>query len=124
MSITMKIFPERKLGVIKGRGEVSAEEMIRGDLELYNHPDWRNGFNILCDFTEIDQIHLAQVDISRLIESNKIHNPLFNQSKLAVAAAKDLVFGLARMWDTLADDLTMKRAVFRSVDEAMEWLEG
>lgn len=123
MPVTIKIDTNRKIAVIKATGLVTGDEMLAGDRELYSHPDWRNGYGVLADFTEVERLELPNDAVARLVTSNLRNNHLFDRSKMAVAAGKDLVFGLARMWDILAEDLTMQRGIFRDVDSAMDWLK-
>ena len=46
------------------------------------------------------------------------------EGKLAVIAPRDLLFGMARMYEMLRDDSPVEVRVFRERDEAESWLAG
>jgi hypothetical protein len=44
--------------------------------------------------------------------------------KVAIAAPQDLAYGLARMYEAYTGELPTELKVFRSKDEALDWLKG
>jgi len=108
-----------------GSGVVTADEILDAKGALLDQETRlrriRHAMVLLADVTDLrvttDEIRqLARID-ERLakVTSNVV---------VAVVAANDLTFGLARMWEVLADSTGWKTAVFRTRSEAETWLRA
>ncbi len=122
MPIIYRIFPDRKLAYIRAWGEVTAEEIVTEGARMFAEPEWENGFNILCDYREISEFDLDREDVEEIVASDKRNEPLLDESRCAVVATDNLVFGISRMWEILSHDTRLTNMVFRDMDEAMAWL--
>ncbi len=91
--------------------------------KLFAETEWQNGFNVLCDYRKITEFHLDTEDIRTVVDQDKKHEYLFDQSKCAIVGKNDLIFGYARMWEIFSQDTDIDIMVFRDINEAIIWLE-
>jgi hypothetical protein len=75
----------------------------------------------LWDVRELDFSNIDRSFEERLIDIRKKF-PERGSARNAVVVAHDLGFGMARMYEALADDLPLQFRVFRSFTEAEDWL--
>ena len=122
MPLTYKIVPEHNCAYIKVWGEVSVDEIMTEGAKMFAETEWKNGFNILCDYREITDFDLDRKDIEKVINQDRQHEPIFDKSKCAIVANADLVYGFSRMWEILSGDIELTRMVFRDINDAQKWL--
>ena len=77
----------------------------------------------LSDYSAVTEVDVSNASIQALaelcIQASKI-NPY---PVVAIVAPSDLAFGLARMTETLISETYWKTEVFRSRQEAVEWIK-
>ena len=122
MPVDYKIVADQKIAYVKAWGKVTADEILIQGARLFAENAWENGFRILCDYRKITEFNISNEDVRRIVDQDKQHEPLFDQSKCAVVAVDNLVFGLLRMWESLSYDNRLLKMIFRDMDEALEWL--
>ena len=67
-------------------------------------------------------VNISQQDIASLVQFATLHEP--KNINAALVAAGHLEFGLVRMFDSRANTtLPQNRAVFRSLEEAEQWMD-
>lgn len=125
MPILYEIDRQRRLVTASPHGRVSDAEMFKYQREVWSRPDVQ-GFDELIDLgkvTEIEFISASRVmDLAELagqMDTSGLH------SRLAIVAASDLFFGLARMYQSqreMATDGRKEVRVFRDRKAAEEWL--
>lgn len=73
------------------------------------------------DFSSIDRNFVEQVTLIR-----KDINRVRKNAKLGMVVDSDLAFGMTRMYQILSEmeDLTQEVQIFKSIEEAKEWLSG
>jgi hypothetical protein len=77
---------------------------------------------ILYDFTDVTGVHVGHDVIAPLVELNR-RTAAFSQGCLgAIVAPNELIFGMARNWQTLTAAFGWKSQVFHQRDEAISWL--
>ena len=122
MTIRYRFFPEQRLVIIRASGAVSPEELVETDARILSDPSWVNGFDILCDYRELE-IPIADLEgIEKLVEHDAENAHIQDRSRAAVVAPRDVVFAFSRMWETLSREGGLTGAVFRTMAEAVEWL--
>ncbi len=122
MPIQYRIFPGHKVAYIKAWGKLTIDEILTEGAKMFAETEWKNGFNILCDYQEVTGFNPTYDDIRKIVNQDKHHEPLFNNSKCAVVAKTDLVFGLSRMWEILSENTNLEKMVFRDIHQAKDWL--
>ena len=82
--------------------------------------------NVLWDLAEANISALSAADIQMVAEHTAARAHSRTEGKTALVAPKDIGFGLSRMFQVFADlaDHEGDVKVFRTRDEAMEWLDA
>ena len=82
--------------------------------------------NILWDLSGSDLSELTSDHLRQIISVAKQYAHLRERGKTALYATVPLGFGIARMYEILAEanQVPIPNRVFRSIDEAMAWLES
>ena len=96
-----------------------------GDLAdaMFAYEEWKPGTPVLHDHTDLNSGPLTVDDIRGIAQLCADRRAQFGAGKLAVVVARDLEFGLARMWAVFAEDKwDVVSKVFRSREEAIAWL--
>ena len=81
--------------------------------------------NALWDFRKGSMAQLLSGDLERIADNAVLHSEKRAGGKTAIVVSRDLEYGLARVLDTLRDirKLPYQIEVFRSVEEANQWLD-
>ncbi|KPJ99887.1 MAG: hypothetical protein AMJ60_03465 [Desulfobacterales bacterium SG8_35] len=122
MSHSIKIDKERKLARITASGKVNVLELKAIFIETVRHEDWQSGFNMLCDYSKIEDFDVTPRDIEEITHWQTSIDPLIGKGRCAVVASKDSVFGMSRMWEILSSDSSQQICVFRQMNNAVLWL--
>jgi hypothetical protein len=93
--------------------------------ETLEHPSWRPGMNLLADLRELDTRDLSGDDVRTVAALYRRASERLGNGRCAVVISTPASFGLARMWELYSKDaINLRVGVFRSIDEAREWLES
>ena len=112
---------KRKIAHIRMSGALSSEEILGAFDAAVSDDRYRDGMGRLWDLREADLSSLdAQIIVSMAQYSLK-YPPGVNDAKVAFVTARDLEFGLSRMFELSSKANTPIR-VFREMREAEEWL--
>jgi hypothetical protein len=114
----------RRLVIATGRGTLTDQEVFGYQHEVWSHADVA-GYDELVDMRGVEHIALpSAASIRELAEfSAKMDTPI--RSKFAIVASDNLAYVLGRMYDAyrwLDDRSTKQVDVFRTMEEALEWL--
>ncbi|MBU0768680.1 MAG: hypothetical protein KJ687_06290 [Proteobacteria bacterium] len=126
MTITSQIDQSGQLTTHIATGEISSTDIIRVIESFYKENPTKN---IIWNFRDADTdalLSLSYNELKDIVRFTKQHEALRRSGKTALVVSTDLAFGLGRMYDTLAEieNLSHSVKVFRSMDEAIKWLEG
>ena len=86
MCYLIKIDKERKMAQIKARGSVDILELRRILLETFDHDDWQAGFNMLCDYSEIEKFEVTSEDIDAINDWQTSIDEVIGDGRCAVVA--------------------------------------
>lgn len=92
-------------------------------LEMLDDPEFRPGANVLWDFRGIQAEPPREQDIlmfAAMVRENQARRG--SGYKVAMIVDKDLYYGLIRMYQAYSDELPSDVKIFRSMEEASEWL--
>lgn len=93
--------------------------------DIVRHKRWRQGLNILLDYSRARMEHLTPTDIVSLADLFRSYSDMMADSKLAMVLTSDVNYGLGRMWQAYtASHISCEIGVFRNMDEAKFWLVG
>ena len=102
-----------------GSGVLTLADLLAHQEKLLADPDFSPDFSQLWDLTNITEVELTSKDVHRLAQRS-IFSP---DSRRAILVSRDLVFGLARMFEIYRDILGENGIrVFRNLDDALEWV--
>lgn len=122
MPIEYKIIPDQKIAYIRAWGKITVDEILSEGARMFGEPEWENGTNILCDYSEITDFSIDTRDIEKVVRQDKKNDPIIGKCKCAVVAKDDYVFGFSRMWEILSMDTELTSMVFRNLKDALRWL--
>ncbi len=123
MAYTFEINPRTRRVDVRVKGRDTAADLTRRVQEITGDPLWSPGFDILVDTCEVNEFDFSTSDIQDIARLHEDMNKLIGGGKLAIAAPRDLIYGVGRMWETLAEGRTaLSIRVFRSLEEAETWL--
>jgi len=77
----------------------------------------------LVDYTPVENISLSRDDISTIAEWTNRASKIAPDRIVAVVASEDACFGLSRMWEILSRESSWEKRIFRTRDDAEEWLK-
>jgi hypothetical protein len=117
-------FIEQGAGVcFVGSGIVTAGEIGRAKIALSECEETARRIRFaIVDLQEATQLPLNIDDLRRLAGFDMQLALLIPDAVVAVVAPKDYMFGIARMWEVLAEATGWKISVFRSSGEACKWV--
>jgi hypothetical protein len=106
-------------------GLFNGKELISVHDQLLSSPDLLKPVKYaLVDEVGVESIDIAIADLQQIAEQDKQLKDLFiPHLPVAIAATRDLQYGLARMWEVLAADTGWEVMVFRTLPEAAGWIQ-
>jgi hypothetical protein len=123
MPITYRTHPEHNLITLEHTGKIPDEEFLAFYKRLYQSDRSLASMNHLVDLREADSSPRSSDVLHQFADFMKSSfESLTTRPKVAVVAPRDLSFGLARMYEALADAVPWDFTVFRAIDEALTWL--
>jgi hypothetical protein len=120
--ITHEIHGEQDLTVHTCRGRVTTKDLISAIRTLYDSAPTPHH---LWDLTEADISHIAGREVREIAEFPTRYVPARVGGKTAIVCPSAAAFGLARMYEALAESVGQKATIraFRSLAEASAWLD-
>ncbi|RPH37899.1 MAG: hypothetical protein EHM86_05360 [Desulfobulbaceae bacterium] len=105
---------------------------IAGDFRIKTLQDLLDQFyqsqytaNLALDFSEAKSPDISRDDLDEILAHAKKYAHLRSSGKTAFIVPSDINFGLARMYETVAEirKHTILHNVFRTFEEAIKWFE-
>jgi len=123
MPLSKRVYKQLELTVFIVSGELTFDEQIRALREYYEGEPTRNA---IWDFRAITGSRITSEELRQIIAFTKWYEDRRPGGKTALVASTQLDFGLGRMSHALAEreGLPWQIRVFRSIEEALEWIEG
>ena len=103
---------------------VSGQELLDAKAEFFGHRFETAARYCLCDFTDASRFDIPSKDVDRLVEQDRAEIARHPHLLEVVIAPQNLVYGLARMWQSRVNMIRPHTAVVRQLDEAAEWLRA
>ncbi|NOZ38185.1 MAG: hypothetical protein GXP11_09015 [Gammaproteobacteria bacterium] len=87
-------------------------------------PKFKAGMNVLWDFKQgIQTSSFSAEDMRHIVNMTAEHiKQRGAEYKLALLATRDLYFGLSRMFEAYGDEIPIEIHAFRTMEEALDWL--
>ena len=126
MPIEYYIDLDRRLVLASASGKLTADDFFNYKRNVWSLPDVR-GFNELVDASKAEEIlSLTFENISELAKLSAYMDDKTSSTKLAIVASDTYLYGLGRLYEAFRDvnpGSTKKVSVFRSMQEAIDWIE-
>jgi len=120
-NITVTMDRDADITVFTAGGDVRAEDVKSAIHQFYKGTVTKN---VLWDFCACDLSGISSADVRSIAEIPRKHYDSRRGGRTAIVAAKDLSFGLSRMYEqyTEAQDMPFETRTFYSREDAMEWV--
>ena len=122
MPISYVIDPPRNLIRTTATGVLTDEEVLSHKGAMAADPACRPGMLELSDVRSVSQLMVTASGIQAMVAVDAEHGPALSGHRLAIVASKDVVFGMARMYQNMTGDNVSGVGVFRDIPAAAEWL--
>lgn len=118
------VFDDDGTGVTHtGNGIVTAAEVLAGAVRVQQTV--RSGRKLthgIVNFIDVVELQLEKEDMDRLVNEQLITASFISNAVVAIITPQDHAFGIARMWQALAEKNGWTSRVFRTQPEALAWL--
>ena len=120
--VDRRIDAEKDLTIYKVNGELSNEELLRLNNELFMGQSTEK---IIFDFRNGSLKNISPGVFKQKIISSKSRTEKRKEIKVAIIANKDIDFGMGRMYAAYVEmeDIGVTISVFRTQSEALQWLD-
>ena len=123
MPIHYRVDTSRRLVMAEGLGKIGPNDIIEHLKMLANDPDYQSPMKKLVDYRQIEDIQISAADALQVASVKKELQKVFVAEKCAFISPGDLTFGTARVHQSLLASSDIDTEVFRSEEEALDWLE-
>ncbi|MCZ7643818.1 MAG: hypothetical protein M5U26_00805 [Planctomycetota bacterium] len=110
-----RIVRSRAWGVLVDRDLLDHRDAMEA---LFERGELDGSWGQLCEFQDVTEMQVTTPCIERMAWSN----PWPKACRRALVAPRDLVYGLARMYEMKSGELGQNVRVFRSLEQALAWL--
>ncbi len=108
-----------------GTGVVSGNDILRANEIIYQSAeDIKKTRFYLDDWTEATSTSITVAEMYRAVDQDMAAAKINPEIVVATVCGADLFFGMARMWEALADELPWQTLTTRSLTEAKEWIKN
>lgn len=124
MPVKTVIDTERNIVLHSIEGSFGLEDIEPAWRTMLVDPEFHAGMNVLWNFGQgIQSSQFSTDDMRRIVTMTAAHIKQRGADyKLALLAPLDLYFGLSRMFEAYGDEIPIQIHAFRSMDEALDWL--
>ena len=121
MSIRFAVHAREKYVHTEVHGAVDLAQVLGYLDELHAHPDFAPELPRLIDWRGAELLRLGVPEFRTIASALRSGEPP-SAGRRAFVGDRDYLFGMLRMHETMLDDAPAEYAVFRTVEEAREWL--
>ena len=108
--------------VVAVEGSVQVEPLAAILREAWANPKYRS--KLLWDLREASLAELTRAQLDQLALVSETENPHVARARSALLVAREVDYGVSRMFETVMDRLPVDVSVFRDYDAAMAWVAG
>jgi hypothetical protein len=118
MPASYRIDIDRRIILSTGTGKLTDDDLREHQRAVLADPDFDPTLNQLWDLQQVETLDISNAALRDLASSRSYAAG----TKRAVVAPRDVLYGTARMFQTLHDEAPEDVRVFRDADEAKAWL--
>ncbi len=121
MQVNIKADHDNQLTIHTVTGEPSFQDSMATFKNFYEGKPTQN---VLWDFRKASLARISTKEIEAVLYYVQRHVEKRKGGKTAVLVSKNLEYGISRMVQALTEikDIPLKIEIFRSIEEAMQWL--
>jgi len=114
-----KVYKERRLVLTTAFGVFCLADLLAYREQILKDPDFDPTYSQIADFTQVRQVGISGREVEQYAQFD-----LFSaRSRRALVAPTDVEYGLCRVFETVREDRgEMGVRVFRTLDEALDWV--
>ena len=123
MPIKYDIIKKTKLVMAVGSGVVTANDILDHLKSLAEDNSYIAPMKKLIDYRNVESLNVSSEEAPLIVQRKNALAKKFAGEKCAFVSPGDLTFGTARVHQALADGADIDTEVFRSIEEAINWLD-
>ena len=108
-----------------GKGTVTGEDIINANRQIFSSEEkmLKNKYGLI-DYSDIVQFEVSNPEIEIIASQDLEVSKYISSGVVAVVAKKDYVFGINRMWETIAEitGIQWETMVFKAREDAEAWI--
>jgi hypothetical protein len=110
--------------VVRSAGEFHIDEMIDAKRDVAKkYPGGVPWLFIVVDLSEVTSLNAQTAEIERLVEQDRLLAALTRpRLPFAVIAPQDSYYGVARMWQSISDEIGWDTQIFRDRPKTEIWI--
>ena len=122
MGIFYYIDTAQHLMVLLAEGEVADEQFVEDIKTALNDPGVGPGLRVLFDLRGVEQFNVKTWSIYTIAAAAQYIEGKCSGVKMGIVTANSLIYGMARMYKILRRRAPSEIRIFRTCDEAEDWL--
>ena len=123
MAIEYEIIDDKRLVIAKGSGVVTGNDVIRHLDTLVADERYIAPMKKLVDYRFIKTMQVSNEEAYGIARKKERLSKKFAGERCAFVSPADLTFGASRVHQALIDGADIDTAVFRRIEDALEWLD-
>ena len=123
MPIEYDIITDKKLVLAKGSGVITGSDVIRHLDALAADDRYKAPMKKLVDYRTIDSIRISLKEAYSIAQKKIRLATIFAGERCAFVSPRDVAYGSSRVHQALVDGAGINTAVFRSLGDALRWLD-
>ena len=122
MTVNITHDKDNDILVVTVVGELSLASLAEAAQQIVSTDKHAPNISALWDLRQADTSNIDQHFLKSLVALRENQYKEREGAKLALVANSDLKYGLSRMYEMLSSDLPQSMHVFRTINDAKDWL--
>ena len=122
MPISYRIDSRCNLVLTTADGVLTDDDVLDHKRKLTADPNFKAGMCEITDIRDVTEFRVTVEGVNKMVATDSANASGLAEYKLAIIAKQDVVFGMARMYQTLTEGNVPNVRVFRDHEEAARWL--
>ena len=104
------------------RGQVTGDEILRANQEIYRDPRFQGLTYQIVDLTAVERFDVTEDDMAAVALQDRAGTSSKPGVRVAIAAADETIKDLSAFYDAVMVGSAWHQRIFDSISEAREWL--
>jgi hypothetical protein len=122
MPITYRIDPVQRVILTEASGVLTDEDVLAHKALLLKDPAFDPTYGELSDIRKIERLEVTSAGVQAMAQHDATNADKRHGHRLALVVSGEVVYGMARMYQIVSQQEDSGVGVFRTIDEASEWL--